>query len=408
MNNKTFCRIEDSQLIATINRTAARLVFAGPGISLPVAQALASKWRQLGRNTVSVILDVDPTVCRLGYGTLEGLEELQKAAAAIGALVCHQPGLRIGIVVSDQTTLIYTPTPLLIEQACQEPDHPNGVILSGLPGELAKELGIGPDGEAERQIGGDPVPAEKLQALAEDLKANPPVPFDISRPLMVFNSQVEFVEFNLEKIQLQRQEIPIPQNVMGLAASNIHSLFRLEVGKELLALKEKLEEKKREIEKQFTRPMRGFGGSIIRRSQKDQFLAAVTELETALESFRETVRRQFREVADSNKTKLVNTLLPALKNHPPEDCRQFAGRSDEDEKLSKWLAGELHDAFKKVAKVADDMRVTVRFKGVTYECLKNPEFIERAREAFPNLQLHEEFTAARETTPSATIPTPEP
>jgi hypothetical protein len=40
--------------------------------------------------------------------------------------------------------------------------------------------------------------------------------------------------------------------------------------------------------------------------------------------------------------------------------------------------------------------MAVRFKGVTYECLKDPEFIKRAWEAFPELQLHEEFSAARE------------
>jgi len=190
-------------------------------------------------------------------------------------------------------------------------------------------------------------------------------------------------------------------------ASNIHSLFRLEVGKELLALKEKLEEKKRAIDKEFTRPMRGFGGSIIQRADKPSFEKAVKKLSTELNDFRGTVRQQFREVADRNKAKLVGLLLPALKNHPPEECRQFVGHPDADERLRKWLAGELHDAFNKVSQVADDMRVTVRFKGVTYECLKNPEFIERARAAFPNLQLHEEFTAARETT-DTTKPPAEP
>ena len=48
----------------------------------------------------------------------------------------------------------------------------------------------------------------------------------------------------------------------------------------------------------------------------------------------------------------------------------------------------------------------MRFKGVTYESLTNPEFIERAREAYPNLQLHEEFTAARETNENKKQPKP--
>ncbi|MSR67186.1 MAG: hypothetical protein EXS24_07435 [Pedosphaera sp.] len=396
MNERTICRIDDEQLIEALDKAKRRMVFAAPGVSLRVATKLAAQWRRLGHEAVSVILDVDPAVCRLGYGTLEGLQHLQNTANELGGLLCHQPGLRIGIVVCDDGGLFWTPTPLLIESGAEQPARCNGVILSSLPKKLADELGIGPGAQAEQQIGLDKVPDKKVEALAADLKANPPLPFDISRPVLVFNSQVEFVEFNLEKIQLQRQEIAIPQQVMGLAASNIHSLFRLDVGEELLAEKEKLEHKKREIDKQFTRPMRGFGGSIIRRSQKDEFRTAVKELESALESFRAMVRQQFRAVAESNKKKLMDLLMKALKANPPEECRRFLGRPDEEESLRKWLGGQLYDAFDKAAKVADDMRVTVRFKGVTYECLTAPDFIKLAKEAFPNLQLHEEYSAARE------------
>jgi hypothetical protein len=41
----------------------------------------------LGPKNVTVILDVDPEICRIGYGSLEGLEILQKAAAAVGEVV---------------------------------------------------------------------------------------------------------------------------------------------------------------------------------------------------------------------------------------------------------------------------------------------------------------------------------
>jgi hypothetical protein len=396
MNEQTICRIDDKQLIEAVNNATRRLVFAAPGVSLDVAKALQVAWRKLGRDAVSVILDVDQAVCRMGCGTLEGLQLLQKTAKEMDGLLCHQPGLRVGIVVSDQTTLVYAPTPLLIEPGAEQPARSNGIMLASLPEKLGDELGIGPGAQAEQQIGLDKVPDEQLEALAADLKANPPLPFDISRPMLVFNSQVEFVEFNLEKVQLQRQEIPIPSKVMGLAGSNIHSLFRLDVGNELLALKEKLEQKKREIDKQFTRPMRGFGGSIIRRTNKPRFEENVKGLRTELESFRVTVRQQFRTVAESNKNKLVDLLLPALKHNPPDECRRLVARQDADECLRNWLLGELFDPFNKVAKVADDMRVTVRFKGVTYECLKDPEFIARAQEAFSDLQLHEEFLAARE------------
>jgi len=273
-------------------------------------------------------------------------------------------------------------------------------MLTSPPMSLADDLGIGTRGFADRQIGLDKVPEAQVQALAQDFKANPPLPFDIARPVLVFNCQIEFVEFGLEKIQLQRQEIPIPSEIMGLAAKNIHGLFRLNPGEDLIAKEDELEKLKHEIDKKFTRPARGFGGSLIRRLDKDKFLAEVKKLEVALEILRTVVRAQFQNIAKKKCQELINNLLLAIKRSPPKDCISFLNAKDGDAKLLKWLQNQLDKPFAKVAKVADEMRVTYRLKGVTFESLKAPEFIARAQEAFPDLQLHEEYTAAPEMPPT--------
>lgn len=411
--SQSFTTVDDSVLCSAIDKAAERVVFVAPGVTDSISKALAVAWQRLGHANVTIVLDVDPAVCRLGYGTLEGLEALQKTATSQGSMICHQPGLRIGILICDGTTLVYTPTPLLIEPGAPpksastgqmelgsskpaSPSRPNGIVLSTPPPALADDLGIGSSGAATQQIGLDKVPETQVKALAQDLKTNPPLPFDIARPVLVFNSQIEFVEFNLEKIQLQRQEIPIPSEVMGLAAKNIHGLFRLDPGKGLVEAKENLEKIKREIDKQYTRPSRGFGGSLIRRADKEKFLAAVAGLESKLNEFRRYVCMVFEQIAEKNKQELITNLLPAIKRTPPDACRQFVGAKDEEPRLRQWLMEQLHEPFAKVARGVEDMRVTVRFKGVTFECLKDPEFIDRAQEAFPDLQLHEEFTAAPE------------
>lgn len=50
--------------------------------------------------------------------------------------------------------------------------------------------------------------------------------------------------------------------------------------------------------------------------------------------------------------------------------------------------------------ITDDLIVSrivrLLYKGVTYECLKDSDFIEVAKTAFPDLVLSEEFDAARE------------
>lgn len=416
--SRTFASVDDRYLCNLIRKATQRVVFVAPGVSDSVSKALGDAWRALGTANVSVILDVDPAICRLGYGTIEGLEALQKTATSMGSMICHQPGLRIGILICDATTLVYTPTPLLLEPGAPpppapsaqmellgtklpaQPARPNGIVLSTPPPALADDLGVGSSGVVSQQIGLDKVPEAQVKALAQDLKANPPLPFDIARPVLVFNAQIEFVEFNLEKIQLQRQEIPIPSEVMGLAAKNIHGLFRLDPGKDLVEAKEKLEKIKREIDKQYTRPSRGFGGSLIRRADKKAFLEAAANLESELTKFRQHVATVFENIAEKNKQELIANLLPAIKRTPPEACRQFMGTKDQDARLREWLLGQLYEPFAKVARGVEDMRVTYRFKGVTFECLKDPDFIARAQEAFPDLQLHEEFTAAPEKTPA--------
>ena len=53
------------------------------------------------------------------------------------------------------------------------PPESNGIILSAPPDKLADELGIGPGAHAERQIGLDKVPEQKVKELAADLETNP-------------------------------------------------------------------------------------------------------------------------------------------------------------------------------------------------------------------------------------------
>ena len=102
----------EGKLVDYVITATERLVFLAPGVSDRLAEALSETWRRLGRDAVSVVVDADPEVFRLGFGTIDGLKRLHATATEIGALVCHQSGLRIGLVICDNRTLIFSPTPL--------------------------------------------------------------------------------------------------------------------------------------------------------------------------------------------------------------------------------------------------------------------------------------------------------
>ena len=43
--------------------------------------------------------------------------------------VCYQPGLRIGVLIFDDTSIVYSPTPLLIEAGSDRADQPNAIQI---------------------------------------------------------------------------------------------------------------------------------------------------------------------------------------------------------------------------------------------------------------------------------------
>ena len=71
----------DVSILGQINCARRRLLVVAPGLTEEVARAIASKWQELGRDSVRVVLDPDPDNCRLGYGDLSALKLLQAAAA---------------------------------------------------------------------------------------------------------------------------------------------------------------------------------------------------------------------------------------------------------------------------------------------------------------------------------------
>lgn len=107
--------LRDIELEGQISCARRRLVVIAPGLSESVAKAIIKKWHELGRDAVQVVLDPDPEVCRLGLGDLAALQLLHETAEQIRGRIHQQQGLRVGVVVTDETTTVYSPTPRLIE-----------------------------------------------------------------------------------------------------------------------------------------------------------------------------------------------------------------------------------------------------------------------------------------------------
>ena len=128
-----------------------RVVVIAPGISDQVAQAIVETWRDLGPNRVQVVVDVDPEVCRMGYGQLSAFQRLNEEAERLGAQIHQQPGLRIGVVITDESTIVYAPTPLLVEAGGKELAKPNALRIDAPLG-TSDLLGLAREPKAQKLL----------------------------------------------------------------------------------------------------------------------------------------------------------------------------------------------------------------------------------------------------------------
>ncbi len=396
---------DEAKIVALLASARRRWLYMAPGVTQPIAEAMEALWARLGGASGSVILDVDPEVYRLGYGTLEGLQRLQEAATRHGTLICrHQDGVRIGLVISDDHTLIFTPTPLLIEAGSNRADHPNAIELFTVPESIARDVGFGPEGAQEQTVGLDSATSADIEQTKADLAKNPPVKFDIARKVRVFNAQLEFVEFEMEGCNVSRHTATIPPELLGLAEDEdmqerLRSSFKVigdrDIKDEKTGLSEKqLQKKKQNIIKTYLRSVPGFG-IVIRRDLKEAFEKEVEELRAKVTAFKALLTAKLEGVIADNATRLTDRLLPSVKARMPREWVGSLGLAPKDDLLRSFLHEQILRSFGSAEAFVKDMAVNLTFKGVTYETLSNEEFQAGASKHFPDVVILDEFDAAR-------------
>lgn len=403
---------DDSAIIRLVERARNRLVVLAPAVSNGIADAICSRWQELGTERVSVILDVDPEVYRLGYGQIEALARLEQVAASLGTMLQRQPGVRIGLVISDDLTLVYSPTPQLVEASPQlsksrENIKPNAVLLDHAPAQIANDLGHGEQGVRTQTVGLDKARRGDIEEVKKDLDQNPPQKFDIARKVRVFNAAFEFVEFELAGTYIDRKTVPIPHHLSGIA--DVRTREQLRTSFTLLPPDHKLSgehlaKDKDLIAKQFLRAIKGYG-TVILRSRKEAFEKEVETLRAAVDAFGRKIRDELQGAMDKTRENLTKAMLPLVRRTTPKNWLRSDGSKPDAETLRQFLEDDLRRAFGTAEKLINRMDVRLVFKGVTYESLTNDAFISAAREAIPELQkMYEEFDAVKAERPGEPSP----
>ncbi len=407
----TFTVVNDETLVVSITATTQTLVYVAPGITKPVVEALAERLDSQPNLQCTLILDLDPEVYRLGYGTEEGLLALQALAARHHLELRQQEGIRIGLLITDGQTVLYSPTPMLIEAGSVSVNKPNAVVISAKGDSTAALMqacaanGAAKDttpGPQQAEIGQKAAKPEEVSASLKALKDIPPKIFDVARIERIFESKIQFVELEVTGYRLSTKKVSIPNDLLvgedSTLKEKLKNSFTLLQGDQMLKVaipvfdaelkpvangdgkpktvvwsEAELEKQRKALYEDFLINVPRFGQVIMRNRRKD-FDARIALLRKQIEAFKAAVEETLGESVLDSIGQLAKDLLPRIREKLPARYAKFLAANDpSDEDLLAMIEADLEREFGGVGDLFNPELRCV-FKDVTYESIQDAKF----------------------------------
>jgi hypothetical protein len=370
---------------------------------------------RLGNEMLTVSLDFDERVIRMGYGDIGAVTLLLDAGISINS----SPGLRTALVVVDAEGYVFTPTALYLEAEPTEGAVSNSMRMSGEQvaqalarlSPAAKTIAVAQakTPEAKHQVEAvtvdvvsAPITVAKLAEVKASLKEVPPVRFDLARQVRVFEPYLQYVELSLSGAAIQRHRMAIPLSIQKIGGSKdlesrLRTTFELiEKGSKLSS--KPLEDALNEIRKNFTPSLGKDHGRVVLKAAKPHLLARLTEFRTKLEAHQKAVEAELQKHLDTSREQVVAYYHPRVIEAKPD---ALLGQSLNGEisaaAASQWLNSELEKVFPSAETLIQEMKLDERYKDVTFEKLNRDDFLESVKYAFPNVdwdKAYSEFKAA--------------
>lgn len=399
---RTFAVATDEAIISLINAAHDRVVFIGPGLSESVASAIGARMEspESPKLSITVILDSDPEVFRLGLGTIEGLQLVSDYANRNLLELRCQPGVRVGVVVADEQMMVYAPVPLLVEAGSTSAEKPNALLLTG-PSATTVASAAGAAGETLPQaaeIGGQAMTPKMIETANDDLKISPVQPFNLCRQARVFSSKIQFVEFSVERYQMTQKTVRIPAHLMGLDG-DLETQWRtglrildegaasveIEVcsdedkkSKKISVSPKDLDDERKRIQEKYLISVTGMGTVMFTRDQT-AFNSEVEAFERLLTSYHEALTEKLKTSMDGIVGRVVQRLLPSVKTRLPEAYKRRGKLADDD--LEQMLKYDIGRAIN-VGSLIKPPKVTKIYKGISYQSVRSKDFLSRLEDGF--------------------------
>jgi len=412
-----FTNLNSDDIASIIESAQEPICIASPGIQKSIAEALCSAAKKLGPELISVCVDFDEHVFRMGYADIEAIKQLESD----GIRIDHSPGLRSGLVIVGDEGYVYTPTALYLEAEPTDVNVRNAVRLSkqqitealSRMSPVAKAIAVmSTDDPVEKkriesispEVVTEEIKSDFIEHVTSKLKQAPPVKFDVVRQVRVFEPFLQYVDMSLSGAAIQRHKLKIPRELQELGGGNdlegrLKTTFDL-IAKGSNVSSKKLDDKLKSIRDNLTRSLGKTHGRVVLKAAKPLLEKRIAELRKMIDEHQENISSDLSTHLDDSRNAIINYYLPIVVENPPDELlgQSLSGKTSEDEARG-WINRQLDRVFPSPESLLDEIKFDVRYKDITFETLNQDDFLESVKAAFKDSNIdwdkaYKEFMAA--------------
>lgn len=357
--------IINSTILAELVKTAEdRLIIVSPGITNDVAIAIAQKVNEDKIKSIEVIIDSDPDAIRYGYGQIEAIKTLQN----LNIKLRTQPGIRIGIIITDLVSLIFTPTPQNLEEEIKSLSTPNAIYLEKkqveelLDSIITERVAKSDSGEVE--IGKKEIKKEEVKNIEKELIERPPIKPDLERRMRVISSVFQFVDTEFKGARIFNNSFSLTGRDLGIKdenlASRISARYQLFNNDQINELKNQfdLETVLNRIKDAYLKKIPNYG-SVLHYKNTKEFTQAIEFFQEEIKNTKQNIEETFSEMLKKSHQELFSFISENLKkNFSQKELQNITRPFDLEKFILKYLDKKMKSALNSISDISFTFKIT--------------------------------------------------
>lgn len=409
---KYFESFTSSKIIELIKATKRSLFICLPSIHPELVDAiieLKDNNNGIFAVEINILVDFEPQTFRDGYGDFESLEKLIQGDDNVK----HLKDNRISFIISDdvgyylftESRLITSSDNKTVNAVKIDPINIvrlkkhffDGVESINFEAELKNatnqqkvELENSTDLLSEGSADVSDITDEKVKEISNDLEKNPILNPDFKRIVDFYSAKFQYVKVKFDGANLERLKIRIPPNALPIMDAELRKRMETKLNlfenvdevncfKPLNEFKDKIQK----LRKEHLAKIPSREESLIEITGKIGFINNIEKLQKEVESVKTNIIRNLASQIKDTREKFEVFLIDFYIKNPSELFPDYPNLWKDIDYIKDETVSLVNNNINwpKAHLLVDSLKLSIQFSDITFEDLKDPEFINELVEA---------------------------